>query len=377
MATRVMEPRGPSEAVARPGPGKQQQKQEPVKKRRSGSSFLRWSIFAIVVTAACVVGYQWWHRLQTFEETDDAYITGHSHPISFRVTGTVSQVLVDDNQTVKAGQPIARLDPNDYQVQLDQAQADLERANAQVTQSAAQVSQAEAQSLQADAQALAAKAKADDSKHTFDRNSQLFYQGKGVVSKQDLDNAQFQYEADQATYNASRAAVQVAHANVETAKAQSTAATAQLAAAKAALENARLQLSYTVLPAPADGRIAKKSLETGQRIQPGQTVMMIVEPLVWVVANYKETQLGRIRPGQPVEVGVDAVKDRKFEGHVDSFQAGSGAVFALLPPDNATGNFTKIVQRVPVKILLNPESVKGYEQILVPGLSVTPAVRVK
>jgi len=376
MATRVMEPRGPSEALARPGPGKQQQ-QEPPKKTRSVSSLLRWSIFAIVVIAACIVGYRWWHRLQTFEETDDAYITGHSHPISFRVTGTVSEVLVDDNQTVKAGQPIARLDPNDYQVQLDQAQADLERANAQVTQSAAQVSQAEAQSLQAEAQALAAKAKTDDSKHTFDRNWQLFYQSKGVVSKQDLDNAQFQYEADEATHNASRAAVQVAHANVETAKAQSTAAKAQLAAGKAALENARLQLSYTVLPAPTDGRIAKKALETGQRIQPGQTVMMIVEPLVWVVANYKETQLGRIRPGQPVEVGVDVIKGRKFEGRVDSFQPGSGAVFALLPPDNATGNFTKIVQRVPVKILLNPESVKGYEQILVPGLSVTPAVRVK
>jgi membrane fusion protein, multidrug efflux system len=371
----VMEPRGPSEQVARPVQPKQQQ-QAPAKKRGNGS-LLRWCILGIVLAAASIVGYQWWNRLQTLEETDDAYITGHSHPISFRVTGTVSEVLVDDNQTVKAGQPIARLDPNDYQVQLDQAQADLERANAQVTQSTAQVSQAEAQSAQADAQALAAKAKADDSKHTFDRNSQLFYQGKGVVSKQDLDNAQFQYEADQATYNASRAAVQVAHANVETAKAQRAAATAQLAAAKAAVENARLQLSYTVLPAPADGRIAKKSLETGQRVQPGQTVMAIVEPVVWVVANYKETQLGRIRPGQPVEVGVDAVKGRKFEGQVDSFQPGSGAVFALLPPDNATGNFTKIVQRVPVKILLKPESVKGYEQILVPGLSVTPAVRVK
>jgi membrane fusion protein (multidrug efflux system) len=141
---------------------------------------------------------------------------------------------------------------------------------------------------------------------------------------------------------------------------------AQVDASRAALDNAQLQFSYTTLHAPTDGRIAKKSVETGQRVQPGQQLMAVVEPYVWIVANYKETQLGRIRPRQEVEIPIDAVKGKKFKGRVDSFQAGTSAIFALLPSDNATGNFTKIVQRVPVKIVFDPETIKGYEDRIVP-----------
>jgi membrane fusion protein, multidrug efflux system len=200
---------------------------------------------------------------------------------------------------------------------------------------------------------------------------------KGVISKQDLDNAQFQSEGNEATYNANVAAVNVAEANIQTAKAQEKAAAAQVEVASAQVQNAELQLSYTTVYSSTDGRVAQKTFETGQRVAAGQAGLSISEPDDWVVANFKETQLGRIRPGQPVEIGVDALPKHKFTGKVDSFQSGTGAVFALLPPDNATGNFTKIVQRVPVKILFDPASIRGYEQLIVPGLSVDPKIRVK
>ncbi len=350
---------------------------QPASKRSKKGGFIRLLIFGIIFIVAAVLGFKWWTHLQTFEETDDAYVTGHNHPISFRVTGTISEVLIDDNQMLKTGQPIARLDPRDFEVQLKEVQADLERAKGQLIQSQAQIVQTEAQLGQAEAQAAAVKAKADDSKRIFDRNSELMYHGRGVVSKQDLDNAQFQYSADQANYNASVASVKVTKANIDTAKAQKAAATAQVASAQSAVENAQLQLSYTTLYAPVDGRVAKKTLEVGQRVQPGQSLLAIVEPYVWVEANYKETQLGRIRPGQEVEIVVDSIQGKTFHGKVDSFQPGSGAVFALLPPDNATGNFTKIVQRLPVKIVFDPESVKSYENLIVPGLSVQPSIKVQ
>jgi membrane fusion protein, multidrug efflux system len=354
-----------------------QRKGSDVKSARKRLPIIRFISFATVLATVVFFGVQWFIRLQSYEETDDAYVAGHSHPLSFRVSGTVSEVLVDDNQHVQAGQPIAKLDARDYQVQLQQSQADLERANGQLAQSAAQVAQADAQVTQTDAQTLAAKARSENSDRIFQRDTQLFYQGKGAISKQDLDNVQFQAAGDKATFNSSQAAVQVAQASLETAKAQRVAAVAQVNSAQAAVDNAKLQLSYTTLYAPTDGRIAKKSVEAGQRAQPGQQLMAVVEPDVWVVANYKETQLARIRPGQDVEIPIDAVKDKKFKGTVDSFQPGTGAVFALLPSDNATGNFTKIVQRVPVKILFDPDSIKGYENRVVPGLSAVPAIKVK
>jgi membrane fusion protein (multidrug efflux system) len=336
---------------------------------------VRFILFGAVLAAALFFGVSWFIRLQTYEETDDAYVTGHYHPLSFRISGTVSEVLVDDNQVVKAGQPIAKLDPKDYQVQLQEAQADLERSKAQLIQGDAQITQAEAQMNQAEAQCNASKAKFDNSERIFQRNIQL-YQGKSVISRQDLDNSQFQFEGDKATYNSSEAAVKAAKAGLETAKAQRVAVVAQVDASRAALDNAQLQFSYTTLHAPTDGRIAKKSVETGQRVQPGQQLLAVVEPYVWIVANYKETQLGRIRPRQEVEIPIDAVKGKKFKGRVDSFQPGTGAVFALLPGDNATGNFTKIVQRVPVKIVFDLESIKGYEDRIVPGLSAVSAIKV-
>jgi membrane fusion protein, multidrug efflux system len=335
------------------------------------SRLVRWILLPLLILVAAG-GVWFWVYSSQFEDTDDAYVTGHEHPMSFRVAGTISEVLVDDNQLVKQGQPIAKLDPKDFQVALAQAKASLEQAKAQLGQSQAQLIQTDAQLKQARAQADAAKAQDINSQRNFQRNYQLFYQGKGVISKQDLDNAQYQSEGNETTYNATVAAVNVAEANIQTAKAQEKAAAAQVEVASAQVQNAELQLSYTTVYAPTDGRIAQKTFETGQRVQSGQTGLSISEPDDWVVAN-----LGRIRPGQPVEISVDALPNHKFIGKVDSFQSGTGAVFALLPPDNATGNFTKIVQRVPVKILFDPASIRGYEQLIVPGLSVDPKIRVK
>jgi membrane fusion protein, multidrug efflux system len=345
----------------------------PPKKRKP---LIRWLALPVVALGVAV-GVWYWIYSSQFEVTDDAYITAHEHPVSFRVAGTISEVLVDDNQLVKQGEPIARLDPKDYEVALTQARASLQQAEAQLAQSRAAVIQSDAQLTQAKAQAESAEAQDTNSQRNYQRSYQLFYQGKGVISKQDLDNAQYQFEGYEATYKATEAAVNVAQANIETAKAQEKAAAAQVAVASAQVQNAELQLSYTTVYAPTDGRVAQKTFETGQRVQAGQAGLSISEPNAWVVANFKETQMGRIRPGQSVEITVDALPHHKFIGRVDSFQSGTGAVFALLPPDNATGNFTKIVQRVPVKILFDRASVRDYEQLVVPGLSVEPRIRVK
>ena len=344
--------------------------------RLKKSGILRIVILACIGLLIGVALVVWFINAQKFEGTDDAYVTGHNHPMSFRVSGTVAEVLIDDNEHVSAGQTLAKLDPRDFEVRLKQNRASLQAAQAELEQAEAQIAQADAQLQQAQAQADAARAKLDDSRRIYERSKQLFQSG-GAISKQDYDNAQFQFQQDQATFNSGNAAVRVAQAGLKAANTRRAAALAQIAQGTEGVENAKLQLSYTILSAPTLGHVTNKSLETGQRVQFGQSVMAIVEPNVWIVANFKETQLGRVRPGQPVEISVDAIRGKKFTGKVDSFQSGTGAVFALLPPDNATGNFTKIVQRVPVKIIFDRQSIENYQSQIVPGLSVEVSVRVE
>jgi membrane fusion protein (multidrug efflux system) len=312
----------------------------------------------------------------THEDTDDAYVTGYTHQISSRITGTVEEVLVDDNWHVIAGQPLLKLDPRDYQVALKKDRASYLQAQAQLSQASAQIPLAQAQLAQAQAQADSSKANTDYLQRTFERNSQLFYQGRGVISKQDLDNAESQAETSVATYKANLAAVNVAKENVKVAHAQEEAARAQAEAALAQVKDSELQLSYCTIVAPVSGRIAEKTVQTGNRVSVGQALMAVVEDNVWIVANLKETQLERVRVGQPVDIEIDALPHYRFKGRVDSLQPGTGSNFALLPPDNATGNFIKIVQRVPVKILFDPESIKAVRDKIVPGLSAVPSIAV-
>jgi membrane fusion protein (multidrug efflux system) len=333
-------------------------------------------IGAVIGALGLFFGIRYWMYASTHEDTDDAYVTGYTHQISSRITGTVEEVLVDDNWHVTAGQPLIKLDPRDYEVALQKDRASYLQAQAQLAQASAQIPLAEAQLAQAQAQADSSKANSDYLQRTFERNSELFYQGRGVISKEDLDTAQSQAETSLATYKANLAAVNVAEENVKVAHAQEEAARAQTEAARAQVQSDELQLSYCTIVAPVSGRIAEKTVQTGNRVSVGQDLMAVVEDNVWIEANLKETQLERVRVGQPVDITIDALPHYRLNGRVDSLQPGTGSNFALLPPDNATGNFIKIVQRVPVKILFDPESIKAVRDKIVPGLSAEPSVAV-
>jgi membrane fusion protein, multidrug efflux system len=330
----------------------------------------------VIVILGLFFGIRYWMYASTHEDTDDAYVSGYTHQISSRITGTVEEVLVDDNWHVTAGQPLLKLDPRDYEVALQKDRAGYLEARAQLLQASAQIPLTEAQLTQAQAQADSSKANSDYLQRTFERNSQLFYQGRGVISKQDLDTAQSQAETSFATYKANLAAVNVAKENLKVAHAQEEAGRAGAEAALAQVKNSELQLSYCTIVAPVSGRIAEKTVQTGNRVSVGQALMAVVEDNVWIVANLKETQLERVRVGQPVDITIDGLPHYRFKGRVDSLQPGTGSNFALLPPDNATGNFIKIVQRVPVKILFDPESVKAVRDKIVPGLSAVPSIAV-
>jgi membrane fusion protein, multidrug efflux system len=391
---------------------------------------------ALVLFVSFGVRYILWSA--NHETTDDAYLAGHLHPISARITDTVQQVLIDDNQHVVEGQTLVVLDPNDFKVRLDQAKAALDAASRQAdtadaairstSQSAtAQTTQAQGSIGEAKASIQAAKAAVTAAEAGVPRaNAQLQeasanlqredtdlhrYQdlyAKEQVSKQTLDHERASYQVAVAGQTAAQEQVRQAEAQLVAAQqgvirtesqltnsegglqsAQATrletrvregqfaTAQASVTQAQASLEDAKLQLSYTIIKAPVSGRIGRKSVEAGQRVQIGQPLMAIVEDQPWVVANFKETQLKKMRAGQSVELEIDTFPNHKFHGHVDSLAPGSGNEFALLPPDNATGNFTKIVQRIPVKIILDRESTRGYEDLISPGMSAVVTVTTK
>jgi len=472
--------------------------------------------------AAGSFGYHDWQYASIHQETDNATVAGHIHQVSSRINGTVTEVLVQDNQQVKPGQLLIKLDPRDYQVKVQQAQAALENARrqaeaaeanislasqtsqgktaqaqgdigsanaaistaqaaireaqqgvpaavaavaeaeagvpaaqAKVAQAEAGIPQAEAKVREAEAgiaaaQAQLVQAQANLVKTQADYKRYESLQSEGAIARQQLDSAKAAYEVAQGQTTAAQqgiaqararlaqakegvtaaqaavaqaqegvkqAEAQVARAQVGVASAQAKVALAQegistaeakLAASKgglqqaqatgeqtkvnrsqydaakaaigqseAAVKDAQLQLSYTNITAPAAGQIGRKSVEVGQRVQPGTPLMAIVSNDLWVIANFKETQLANMKPGQKVEIKLDAFGGRKFEGHLDSFSPASGAQFSLLPPDNATGNFTKVVQRIPVKVVFDPESIKGYESRIAPGMSATVNVELK
>lgn len=360
----------------------------PVKKRR-GPVF--WLVMLVLGAGAVFWTLQFIHHALTFEETDDAYVNGHVHQIAPRVAGAVTEVLVDDNRTVKAGQILAKIDPLEYEIALHRAQAMLAqskaeelRAGAAVDQANAQVLQGQAQVEQVEAQVTRANAQLETANTDFTRNSKLYNGDQRAIAKSEVDTTKGSFDAAQAALNAAKANVSgaksnvaAAQAQVESAQAALTAAQATVAASEAAVRDSERELGYAVITAPTDGRIGNKNIEVGNRVQVGQGLYALIEPDLWVVANFKETQLTRMHAGQPVELTVDAVGGKTFTGTVDSLSPATGAQFALLPPDNATGNFTKVVQRVPVKIVFDRESVRGFEDHLRPGLSTVVNVRVR
>ena len=308
------------------------------------------------------IGSVWWHNARMWVKTDNAYVMAHIHTVSSRVAGTVNEVFVEENQSVAAGSILASLDPGDLEVKREQVLAQLAQARAQQLQAEAQIAQAQAQVVHE--QARATKATQDL------KRAESLYQGvAGAISKQEFDQAKAEADATEANVKAAESALGSANA-------LAAAARAQEEVAQANLREADLQLSYTKILAPTSGRIGKRNVETGNRIQPGQALLAVVQPDVWITANFKETQLAKMKPRQLVRVRLDAFPSRVFSGRVESLSPASGAQFALLPPDNATGNFTKIVQRVPVKIVLTDESLAGCEGRIVSGMSAVVEVKV-
>jgi membrane fusion protein (multidrug efflux system) len=319
----------------------------------------------IIVIALLIAGLVWAARytmhLLTHAETDDAYITSYVHQVNPHIGGTVVETLVDQNSAVKTGDVLFRLDPRDSEAKVQQAEAQLAQSNALISFTDAEIADSKAKIDQAQAQFV--KAQAD-----FDRTQELTR--TKVASKQEFDAAK-------ATLDSARAALVSSKASLLAMEAGLNVAHAQQQNSRTALDNARLQLSYNTITAPSAGRTSKRSAEVGAYVQPGQTLIAIVEPEVWIEANFKETQLAKMRAGQPVEITIDALPGHEFTGTVESFSPASGAQFAMLPPDNATGNFTKVVQRVPVRIRFDAESIRGFEDRLRPGISAVVSVALK
>jgi membrane fusion protein (multidrug efflux system) len=382
-------------------------------------------VLGVVLLLVLGAAYFYW-RSTFIEDTDDAQVDGNLYQISARVSGQVTKVYVDDNQTVQAGQLLAEIDPTDYQVALDQAQANLASAQAEFAQatvnvpltqvsvgtsvattsydvkgSTDMVAQSEKQVEAAKARVAQAKANALKAQDDVDRYKPLVQ--KDVISKQ-------QYDAAVAAAAGSRAAVAEAEANVlaqqnavssarqrlaqsEAQSAQSVkngpgqirvqqsrvaAAQAAIQQAQAKVEQARLNLSYTRITAPTAGIVNKKNVQVGANLAAGQDLMTVI-PLtdLWVTANFKETQLLHMRPGQTVTIKVDAYGDRKFSGKVTQVGGATGSMLSLFPPENATGNYVKVVQRIPVRIDFTNLKQEDADYVLRPGLSVTPEVEVK
>jgi membrane fusion protein, multidrug efflux system len=364
------------------------QKDKPGPKKKKKLPALLFLIGGVILLIVLFFGYRYWQHASTHEDTDDAYTAGNTHQISPRVAGTVQQVLVDDNWHVEAGQPLVKLDPRDFEVALVKNRAQLKQANAQVVQAEAAAEQADAELLerqadvtQAAAQVIQSQAKFDIAKINFDRSQGLFQ--KGAAAKEEVDTAKANFDTARgaldgakATNEANQAQVVAAKAAVDSAKAQIENAAANVLVSEAAVRDSELQLSYCTVIAPVSGRIAQKSVQSGNRLTVGQALMAVVEDDVWILANLKETQLERVQIGQPVNIKIDAMPHHQFSGRVDSLQPGTGSNFALLPPDNATGNFIKIVQRVPVKILFDPASITDVREKIVPGLSTESSIAI-
>lgn len=330
---------------------------------------------AIVALAGAVdFGWQYWTVGQFHVSTDDAYVRADSTTIAPKVAGYIAAVSVNDNEAVKAGQILARIDDRDFKVALEQAAAEVGSAKANIAnKQAALIAQ------QSDIDAAKATIVLDQANETFaeqedKRYAQLAKSGYGTV--QNAQAAASRVAAARATIARDTAVLNQATKQLDLIEAELAQAEAALSRAEAAKDQAELNLSYTTITAPIDGAVGNRTLRVGQYVQAGTQLMAVVpNQATYIVANYKETQLTNVQAGQPVEIEVDTFPGQVFKGHVDSLSPASGQEFALLPPDNATGNFTKVVQRIPVKIVLDEAG--PLSVVLRPGMSVYPTIDTK
>ena len=363
------------EPILRPGP------KPPVKTRQPPrEETMLWYrrpfrlLVVIIVAAALIIGgVVWWLQSRQWETTDDAFIDTHMVMVAPQVAGRVARVLVDDNQKVGSGELLVEIDPAIFHAQLDQAAANRAAAAGSLAQANAQQAVALANAQQARAEVGVAEANATNAAHQLQRTQPLVE--RQFASRQQLDNDFANARSTAANLDAAQKKLASVEAQLKAAASQIDTAKANLKSAEAQEEQARLNLAYTKVMASEAGRIAHKNVATGDYVQVGQNLMALVPLKVWVTANFKETQLDHMRVGQPVEIRIDAYPDKVFHGHVDSFEAGSGAAFDLLPPQNATGNYVKVVQRVPVKIVFDDPPDPHFP--LGPGMSAVPSVKVR
>jgi len=332
------------------------------------------TILTAVIVIGGVMAFVSWLHARTIEATDDAFIDGHIITISPKVSGIVQNVYVNDNQAVKQGQVLLQLDPRDYQAALDEANANLAAAQGKFQEAQTQVPVTQAEVGEAQAELIVAQTNADNAQDDLNRYLALDERAR---SKQQLDDATSAQKSAAAQVEQAKAKLTSAQAQVDEAKMAVVTAQANVESAKAAVDQAKLNLGYCTIVADTDGLITRKSVEPGMYVQVDEALFSIVLRDVWVTANFKETQLDSMVAGQPVEISVDAFPGRKLTGKVDSIQDGTGARFALLPPENATGNYVKVVQRVPVKIVLDPGQNDDDSHLLSPGMSVEPEVKVR
>jgi membrane fusion protein (multidrug efflux system) len=344
--------------------------------RPSGQAIKRAALalaLAVGVAGAADFGHAYLTTGRYLESTDDAYVKADSTIVSPRVTGYIAQVLVGDNQPVKSGQLLARIDDRDFRTALKQAQSDVAAAAAAVRNLDAQLALQQPVIEQQSADVAAAEANLKFAGEEQARYDELMKSGSGTIQRAQQTDAALREKTAQLQHG--KSALLAAQRKVDVLTTERAKAVAQLDHARAVEQQAALNLSYTEIKAPVEGTVGARTLRVGQFVQAG-TQLMAVVPLdaVYVVANFKETQLTYVRQGQPVEISIDGFHNTRLRGHVDSLSPASGLEFALLPPDNATGNFTKIVQRVPVKIVLDDHSLTG---LLRPGMSAEPAINTK
>ncbi|EPU0992571.1 HlyD family secretion protein [Cronobacter turicensis] len=358
--------------------GKGSRKGEGETRKRPGKKPL--IILGIVVIIMVIGAIIWWFMTRNLETTDDAFIDGDAVTVAPKVAGYVTELRVKDNQRVKKGDLLVVIDPRDATAQRDQAQAQLSLAESQLHQAQAQLALAKvqypAQRDQAKAQVLRAQAELANARAEYQRQRGV---DPRATSKQNIDAASAQLRSAEAGLANAQAQLDVAEQVQLQIRQQETnveARQSQVAQARAQLQTAELNLSYTEVRAPFDGYVTKRNVQNGTLVQAGSALFSIVSPEIWVVANFKESQLERMRPGDNVEISVDAFPDLELQGHVESIQQGSGSRFSAFPAENATGNFVKIVQRVPVKIVID-KGLENWNQPLPLGLSVEPEVTVE
>jgi membrane fusion protein, multidrug efflux system len=338
----------------------------------------RWRRYVAVVLGLACLAYGG-VRLQKYivfarahESTDDAFIEARVVQIGTKLAGYVDSVAVQDNEHVTRGQLLVKLDARDQQAKLEQAKASLAATESRLIESRTQLGSLKAKVAEAQAEIAAAQANLDHAQTDLKRYESM---ASGAASPQERSNALSTAQAAEANLAAARSKAAAAEASVASGVSHVNTVEADVAMARTQVAQAELDLTYTTIAAPESGRITRKSVERGAYLQAGQALMAIVPDDVWVVANFKETQLTDMRPGQSVEVHVDAYSGRTLKAHVDSIQAGTGSRFSLLPPENATGNYVKVVQRVPVKIVFDGKLPEDL--VLAPGMSVVPEVNVK